>query len=510
MSGQNTHVVELGGETVECTTDNWQAVADRLVAKHGGIPKVRTLTAPKPVLTLVAPAPSTNMDDRSSISESGAMRSTMDLMQAQANGFAPKKPYFERGTKVIDVGVDNARQARADFDEMPSAADAAMAIAERVQGEHRQDRSVETADIRMNKSGELVVDGQRLLLEDKAIHGLAGRLGCGGGSYLAKCWPELRAVNVNNWARALETQEAQARQAHEGDASKRGEFEPSKTVLRTRNGSGPRSVFALVSPGYTSFDVDRIAEALRRAVPDGAKGVSRYDGYRAQFQVLFHTDVAPEEFVAGEFFRAGVYVDAADDGTGSIKVRSVLWQNLCLNLICIDQAQQMVARIRHVGSVSELARRFHAAFRKALSKVEPFMRQWGFGVREDALGRALAAADLGPVPIDEALPGLMNGIIERELVPIPLKAGGGREQVVKDLVRMYQADTSAAVIDPRTSAPRDYVSRAAVVNAFTRYAHEVNQDPWAQQGIEAGAGELLWPARNATSPAPLPYVPMGG
>jgi hypothetical protein len=35
-------------------------------------------------------------------------------------------------------------------------------------------------------------------------------------------------------------------------------------------------------------------------------------------------------------------------------------------------------------------------------------------------------------------------------------------------------------------------TRAAVANAFTRFAHEVNTDPWAQDEIQRAAGRLIY------------------
>lgn len=169
----------------------------------------------------------------------------------------------------------------------------------------------------------------------------------------------------------------------------------------------------------------------------------------------------------------------------------------------------LVARIRHVGGVAVLARRFAHAFADAQRRIAPFMQQWGFAMREDAVERALAAVGSGPVPIWQALPGLFGGILERELVPVPVRVAGGRDAVVKQLVEMYRRDDSAARIDPATGQPRDRVTRAAIVNAFTRYAHEVNDDPWVQREIEQAAGALLWPRRGAGEAEPLPYLPMG-
>jgi hypothetical protein len=237
--------------------------------------------------------------------------------------------------------------------------------------------------------------------------------------------------------------------------------------------------------------VDKIAEAVRLATPPGARGTVTYDGYKARFEVLFHSDVQPEEFVAGEFFRAGVIVSTDDTGGGSIRGSSVVFQNLCLNLIVIDKANQDLFRIRHVGSIRELARRFEEGFKQALGKLDHFVTQWGFATRENVLDHIPASER--PIRLADALPGLFNGIIERELVPVR----GKRPEAVKRLVQAWEADKSSATIH------HNGLTRAAIVNAFTRYAHEAPQPtPFVEDEIQAAAGGLLY------SKAPFPYLPI--
>src|SRR5690606_3584258 len=95
-------------------------------------------------------------------------------------------------------------------------------------------------------------------------------------------------------------------------------------------------------------------------------------------------------------------------------------------------------------------------------------------------------------PASEVLPGLFNGILQRELVRVP----GRKPDTVQKLMELHSQDEAA---------PAYGVSRASIINAFTRYAHVVESDPFVADEIREGAGRLL-SARAGHNPAPLPYV----
>lgn len=521
-----THSAVLNGETVYCNPATYSDVVAALVARHGGgVPRVEALamspaavsvavaevvaaadTTPHIVVDSVLPA-----TPAGSVDAVGMMRSSLDAALATANGFAVAQPLFARGTRVNDTGVDNARQSRLEHDAKPLVADYCADFIGQIQREERHDLDVRTGDIRMNKAGQLVVADAKVALTRTALDGLVARLGVGGASYLARCKPELRAINVNHHARDLMLGENEARAI--AAATPRAALPVnSQTKIRVRRGTrAGLEAFGIVSPSYTPFDVDRIADALRLAAPDDARGTVTYDGVRARFEVVFHTDVRPEEFVAGEFFKAAVIIETADDGTGGLNVSAAVFQNLCLNLIVIDQAKQYTAKLRHVGTVAELARRFRTGFAAAIQKINPFIQQWGAACREDALARAIAAADatatVSELETRDMIRAVFNGVIERELVPVRLN-GRKRTDVIDALMVAYDSDTSSARRNP-DGTDRGIVTRAAVVNAFTRFAHESPQSsPWDEDEIQRAAGALLWPAARSVTPAPLPYLPM--
>jgi hypothetical protein len=272
-------------------------------------------------------------------------------------------------------------------------------------------------------------------------------------------------------------------------------------VLRTREvPESGREVYAAVSGGYAAFDADKVARALNLAMPDGAKMRVEYDGFRSRFDVLFHSTVAPADFVAGEFFRAGITIRTDDTGGGSLRGQTFVEQNLCLNLIIIDKAVQPLFVLRHLGSVEKLAEKFREGLGAAQDTLAHFLTAWGFARKDDLVVDAAARGefedmdptDAGLISVSDYFTGFANGLIERELVP--LRARGGA--TARDLRRMFVDDTSS------DGPGSGRVTRAGVVNALTRYAHRVEVDPFRAAETERAAAALLWPTRGR-----LPEIP---
>jgi hypothetical protein len=516
-----THRASLNGATVTFHADDFDAVVSDLVEKHGpGVPDVKPILTPElrravatkavaETLATLAPVLKTGQYDAA-----GDKRSQTDRDAAIAAGFAPKQPVYRQGLRA-----EGMRRFREEFDAMPLARHAASRLINRVQSEDRQDRPFPARQVRVNSDGLLALNRARLLFTGRAFSSLVARLGmpAGAGTYLPAIEPELRAINVNHWVAGPFGDSEQLRAFEAQEAKK--EFAPTDLVFRTRltkldpsdDAPARRECYGVVSGSYGEFDADKIAEAVRMSVPEDARARIDYDGHRTKIDVVFFSNIVPEHAVAGEFFQAAVQIRSDDAGGGSIVVSAALHQNLCLNFIILDKAVGEVARIRHIGSTEKLAEKFRDAFAQALKKIEHFTKAWGYAQEEDAAARALAAAkQTGQIdqaelenfvvrPVAEVLPWVFNGIIERELVPLPKK---NRAETVAQLMTMWEKDESAA-----TRARDTLLTRAAVVNALTRYAHEVNEDPFLESEIESAAGSLLFGRKDA-APAPLPFVPL--
>lgn len=524
--------VTFRGETLTVDADSWQAAADQLIERHGrptslDYPMVTPVAAPAvedtappspppaPRGVLVQPPTSTPAPqrpqgwhaDESHVSATAKARSEADAAAAVAAGFSVKRPLFARGTLLMVVGVENARNARVEFGVMPSTPEACADVVNAVKAEERRDMPVVIGALRMTSRGNLAVGDQRLTLTEDALGGVANRAGLpAAGRYLRGCWPELRAINVNHWCKALQDQETAALQEfgaqveqlrRDGKHKAAAEAKPptpAKMVLRTRNAPrGGREVFAAVSESYAAFDCDKVAQAIALAMPEGSKARVHYDGTKMRADVLFMSTAAPEDWAAGEFFRAGVRIITDDTGGGGVVVSSFIEQNLCLNLLIIDKAAKPVANLRHLGSVERLAKDFKQALVKAQDNLGHFLKQWGYARKDDLIEQAVqddaSLQGLSRLPVSLQIEGLFRGTLERELVQVR----GRVEDNVQALVRSWNDDTSSD--GPRAGT----LTRAGLVNAFTRYAHE-SADPFEGAAIEQQAAALLWPGRGGRKP----------
>jgi hypothetical protein len=523
-----THVAVLNGHRIEFADADYEEALADLVQKHGpGVPKVEALVPGKRMLpagtaleVVSGNGATTKVSTPVNIAvgqydAAGDARSQRDREAAVAAGFSPRQPVYRQGLRA-----DGMQKHRAKFDKLPNARDAAQRLIDQVIREQRDQVEFAAVSTRVNDKGRLALGrGRRLLFTERSFASLVARLDMpdGAASYLPEIDPELRALNMNHWIAgpfAFAEDKRLEEKRREGKKA-----EPKQLTFRTRLAGGydpeahpgDRECFAVVSGKYGEFDADEIARAVKMATPADARARVTYDGFRTKIDVIFFSNIEPKHAVAGEFFQAAVQIRSDDAGGGSIVVSAALHQNLCLNFIILDKAVGEVARIRHVGSTEELAKKFTEAFEAALKKIEHFTQAWGYAQEEDAAARALATAkQTGAItaeeldayvvrPVSEVLPGIFNGLIERELVPVSKR---NRAETVQQLMTMWERDESAATRQRDT-----FLTRAAVVNAVTRYAHEVNEDPFLESELEAAGGALLF-GKDGAAPGPLPFVPL--
>lgn len=423
----------------------------------------------------------------STVDKLGAARSAADKAAAIAAGFSPADPLFERGTRVIQLGVENAKRSRVEHDAKPRVAEYCADLVARVAAEKRTDRVVAVSELGMNKAGQLTRGGNAVAVTEDAFLSMMSRIDVRGARYLAAMTDvERRALNVT-----ADLREYVAKDAEACSTDPDGKKKPAALNLRLRKTSKGPECFAVTSPAYAAFDVDKIAEALALAAPEEARGTVVYDGSKAKFEVMFHSTTAPENYVAGEYFRAGVHISTDDTGKGGIKVRAMICQNLCLNLIILDESAVEIASLRHIGSVEKLAAKFRSAFAKALESIDHFLNQWGYATKEDLRETAQKQAEVDyDLSVEEVMRGTFNALIEEGNLGLPKR---NRLDVVDGLMAMWEADESSA-----TSTFG--ASRAAAVNAVTRWAHEINDDAWREDELQSAAGALL------ASKKPLPYL----
>jgi hypothetical protein len=466
-----------------------------------------------PGLPLPRPTPPSMPNiEAGAIDAVGAARSLVNRDAAVAAGFSPAAPVYERGSRVNETGVANARRSRVEHDKKPLVVDATTGLIGQIRAEARHIVTAGSNDIAMDDNGNIVIGRESFGISRDAFGALVSRLGYGGTEYLSRLPAKARAANVNFWREVIAREDPDMASDAELIAQSLGRkpvgtAEECSFRLRTLR-NGKEEAFAVVSPEYTPFDADLIADAIRRvclSTPtmttplDGgtfvadlaqARGRVTYDGAKSRFEVMFHSDIPASEYTAGEFFKAGVLIRSDDTGSGACRVVPVIWQNLCLNLLILDLAKGDEISIRHVGSVQKLTRAFEKAFKSSLGKIAHFVKAWGYACKEQVLDATRRAYSSCPNDAERALPGLFNGALSKGLVSIP----GRRRDVVAALVEQWRADTSAA-----KSAG---LTRASVVNALTRYAHTIPMDdPWAEDEIQRDAARLLVRASD-----PIPYV----
>jgi hypothetical protein len=394
----------------------------------------------------------------------GKARSETDRAAAEAAGYKTAETVYARGTMVNATGVANARASYAEWKAMPQTTKACEALEAQVQAEDRRDVEARSGDVKLDDLGRVIglpcpspAEDYSHRLSTRAIKSLCSRLGSGGGQYLAN--------EVSGPLLAANLREQLAKTP------------AVDLTLRTRVRGGGREVFGVVSQKYHAFDADQIARSVGRAMPSDVRGHVSYDGYRTRIEGLLQSTVQPENFVAGEFFRAGVVVTSDDAGGGGITVMGMVLQNLCLNLIILDESWQNFGRFIHIGRKTiTLEERIEASVKAAAASLDHFRQVWGYAARENAIddgGQQLMR--------DVAMAGLFRGILNKELVALPGKV----EDRVPQLVQAWKLDESSATSTVPTS-------RAAVVNAFTRLAHtDGGLDAWTQDEISRDAANLL-------------------
>jgi hypothetical protein len=404
---------------------------------------------------------------------------TVELLSIPAKetgneGFAKQHPISFIGGSIrrAEAGrgfrLGGAR-TRANWEKLPEVTPWANTVIADIEAERRESITVDAKAVSMVDTGELVVNGATYGLEEPALLGLVSRLGYGGSEYLAKCPATLRAHNVNTW---------------------RTHLPKDKTiVLRTRASDTGRNVWATVGNRYTEVDVDVVTRAILDAAGSAGYRVdSTYDGARFQANLLAHTTVEPKNMVKGETFRAGIRVRTSDDGSGSVRISSIVFQALCTNLAIVSKSESRKASVWHVGDATELVRQIREALAAAVLDVAPYVERWNVAADEDVVARTAADGTKLPATEGDTLRGYFTALVKTNAV----KAPGSKSLAVDGLLAAHALDDSSAVQTHK-------ISRASIVNAITRWAQTL-EDPWAQDQVERDAGILLASLR------PIPWT----
>ena len=410
------------------------------------------------------------------VSAEGKRRAQEDEAAAVEAGWSLAPPVYEIGRVVNSRGVGNFRASRVDHDAKLSVMEGCGKLADLVRSENRQDHVIAVPSLSMLPDGRITRGGSALALTERAITGVGTHITPGGAGYLRACPADLRAVNFNHWAKEGFREDARATERVVSEWYEDGckgpqpgpvRVEKEVTVrTRTNHSNHKLEAFAIVGPRYGAHDIDAIAEQVlsSEAIPGDAKCDIVYDGYKARIDVLFHTDIQPEKAVAGEIFKAGIMIKTADDGSGSIQISAQVWRNLCLNLIIIDHAKEMVTRRKHFGQ--GIGDAVAEGIATAMGKVKHFASKWSEATLENVLER-YGVNDIESV---------MRGLVFNKVVHV---SGVKPAEMFDRLMRAYQAEPG--------------YGKTAIVNAVTRCAHTESWSRWTDvEDLERTGGALLF------------------
>lgn len=291
------------------------------------------------------------------VNEVAAQRIIAQEEAAIATGFSPAQPWFAAGTRLIEVGQNNYKQSRLDYDSMPGAREALGGLIETIQSEQRIDYDVGAQELHMDEEGNLLWADRGFKLTPESFTKLVNLTlpdrYPNPTSYWKALPPDRRAKAVNDAF------------IHSANTMK----------LRTRNVGDIREVFAVVSQRYAAVDGDLIAHRLMQSLDSDTKTSIIYRGTRSTMNFLWHSTIAPEDVGVGEIYRAGQQFTTDDDGTERIRGQAKLSRAICINLTTVDANQNTFARV-HRGDVERILAAIEVGWDQGMERIQWFLRAW--------------------------------------------------------------------------------------------------------------------------------------
>ena len=383
------------------------------------------------------------------------------LPSSQAEGL-----FFDVGTAVMPEAWASERKA---FDKLPLGEEKLPKVAAQIKAEDRADFEFGAWDLRMSpRSGKIGDPKNPEKAWEPTRRGLQSFTSRASIGSIPEHWPtDIKANSINALCKRFGDERPRELLVN-GDAP-----QVSVRVQRARG-----KAFAVVSPHYSSFDGDKVMEALEKALPKGSRVAVDYDADAARGKVEIIT-LQQEQPVVGEPFKTSLVIGWDDTGSGSLWGDGGLWSARCLNLTRIFTSAGSF-RMRHVGSVIRLAKRFTEEFERIAAVVHKFAVAYGHAAQDEL-------TNTERVEGTEFIQGVYRSLLQRDLIPIK----GKREEAVRALAMHHVMDENGAGL-----------TRAGVSNAISRYAHKTNNDPWLRDELERAAGRIVW----STRPVRLDYL----
>jgi hypothetical protein len=369
--------------------------------------------------------------------------------------------FYDAGTAVMDEAWESERQA---FEALPLGEEILPKVRDAIRAENRQDFAFDAWDVRMSKTtgklGDPKDPSKAWLPTQTGFDSFTHRAGIGK---IGAHWPtDIKAATMNALCQRFQDLSKEAAKT----AKPEERVEDPRVVLRVQQARG--KVFAAVSEAYAKFDGDLVLEALMSALPKGARVTVNYDPDQARGRAEIIT-LQEEKPVVAEPFKQSFTIGWSDAGKSAVWGDGGLFSARCLNLTRIWTSVGSFS-VRHVGSVERLTKKFTEEFERIAAVLGMFSKAYGNAASEE-----LTNAER--IEGTEFLQGIYRSLLQRDLVPVK----GKREEASAQLAMQAMADENHAGM-----------TRAGIANGITRYAHQVNQDPWVRDELETAAGRILW------------------
>lgn len=475
-------------------------------------------------VTAVLPAAPTRVSrswSEETVDAAGAERARRDEQTCERLGLALPPAFFALGTTLVDVGVENARKSREEFERLPDAADACLALEQEVRAEDRKSVAAGLSDLLVTRRGDLarLADpaigrgGFTFGLEPDAARALQAdlrkRLGAGGDLGIVTGLEFKDAEVVEGAARQWNRYAVVLKQREVKGAERKQVNLLTRMVEQPKTEDGReqprrRQVFAVVSEKYGEIDAGKIAHAcgdLARGIDGDVRAEVVYDRKRVAIDLLTHTTVQPDAQVVGDVFRTGLRVRSDDTGGGSLVVSSVAYRVACRNYTVVS-ADGSATRIRHLGDPARLLERLREALQASSGALRTFAAQWSKACGKQAsrdllssleterrrrdelgglVGELLAAADRGRASYLRAQAEVLDGIYRSILEAHDLAPSKAIEDEVISLRRAH--------FDRRNEGAAQVLSPAAFSNGLTLWAQD--QGRHTADAAEVLAGRIV-------------------
>lgn len=301
----------------------------------------------------------------------------MRVLKALANEAGLRLPdtILAEGTALLPVGEEARRALKGEIDALPSFIDASRALRAVVRAEDPRDKPTPVQRVRMHSSsGRLYGNGydaaKALGYTDAGFRHVIGfvkptSVRAGAADVLLSLPNGVRADAFNHWASVARSAE-------------------DEIVLRTikNPASGARLIRAVTSERHSLATGDDTAVlGVLEAMPDvlrHAKMRVTRSWDRTDMEILW--PALDRELRVGDIAKVAVRIVNSETKAGSLRVDAAVLRVLCYNFTTAWSADEDAEDIalRHVG---DLQGKLPQAIKRALARVEPFVRAFGDAYR---------------------------------------------------------------------------------------------------------------------------------